>query len=183
MNHKGTKTIETQNLLLRKFDVSDYEQMYKHWAGDSQLTQYASWGVHDSKRTTKKLLEHWQIKRSNDKIYRWGVEDKASQALIGEIHVKRIVKKIAACELEFLFAQSDQRIQLGAEAVRTVTQFLFDSVQADRVQVGIDVEDKANQAILEACHYQEEGVQRRGLANNRGIVDRRWFGMIKEDKD
>ncbi|AMB93667.1 GNAT family N-acetyltransferase [Aerococcus sanguinicola] len=183
MNHKGTKTIETQNLLLRKFDVSDYEQMYRNWAGDSQLTQYASWGVHESKRTTKKLLEHWQPKRTNDKIYRWGVEDKSSQALIGEIHVKRIVKKIAACELEFLFAQSDQRTELGAEAVRTVTHFLFDAVQAERVQVGIDVEDQANQAILEACDYQEEGIQKRGLANNRGIVDRRWFAVVKANKD
>ncbi|MCU9810253.1 N-acetyltransferase, partial [Paraclostridium sp. AKS46] len=32
MNHKGTLRIDTKNLILRKFKLSDAEAMYKNWA-------------------------------------------------------------------------------------------------------------------------------------------------------
>ena len=40
MNHKGTKRIETENLILRRFEISDAEAMYKNWANDDEVTKY-----------------------------------------------------------------------------------------------------------------------------------------------
>lgn len=39
MNHNGTKVIETENLILRKFEISDAEAVYKNWASDSEVTR------------------------------------------------------------------------------------------------------------------------------------------------
>ena len=34
MNHLGTKTLETERLILRKTLESDYEPMFRNWAND-----------------------------------------------------------------------------------------------------------------------------------------------------
>ena len=48
MNHIGTKTIETNRLILRKFKRADSENMFKNWSSDSKVTKYLSWKAHNS---------------------------------------------------------------------------------------------------------------------------------------
>lgn len=40
MNHKGTKRIDTENLILRKFELSDADAMFKNWVNDSEVTKF-----------------------------------------------------------------------------------------------------------------------------------------------
>ena len=40
MNHKGTKTIETERLLLRKFREDDAEAAYRNWTSDDKVTEF-----------------------------------------------------------------------------------------------------------------------------------------------
>ena len=38
LNHKGTKTIETDRLILRPFAMDDAPAMYRNWASDDAVT-------------------------------------------------------------------------------------------------------------------------------------------------
>ena len=56
MNHLGTQKIQTERLILRKFQLQDAKYVFENWAGDSDVTEYLSW------------LPHADIKVSEDYI-------------------------------------------------------------------------------------------------------------------
>ena len=43
MRHCGTQLLETERLILRRFEIGDAEAMYKNWASDSEVTKYLTW--------------------------------------------------------------------------------------------------------------------------------------------
>ena len=59
MIHKGTKTIETERLILRPFRQSDVEPMFRNWASDPEVTKFMTWPVHESVAVTKHVVEAW----------------------------------------------------------------------------------------------------------------------------
>lgn len=59
LTHKGTQTIITQRLTLRRFQVDDAQAMFDTWANDERVTRFLTWVPHESPELTKKLLESW----------------------------------------------------------------------------------------------------------------------------
>lgn len=69
MNHKGTQRIETERLILRKFAVSDAQQIFDNWANDSEVTKYLTWQPHETVNFTKKLLTDLVKEYQKDNYY------------------------------------------------------------------------------------------------------------------
>ena len=59
MTHKGTVTIKTPRLILRRFRVEDAPAMYANWASDPRVTDFLTWQPHTDVSVTKTLLEGW----------------------------------------------------------------------------------------------------------------------------
>ena len=59
LQHKGTQTIETSRLILRKAQVEDAEAMFRNWANDPEVTKFLTWPTHGNVEITKKLLASW----------------------------------------------------------------------------------------------------------------------------
>ena len=59
MNTAGTKTIETERLILRRYVVEDAEDMYKTWGSDPKVVTFMTWPMHADVSVSKKLLENW----------------------------------------------------------------------------------------------------------------------------
>ena len=57
--HKGTQTIYTERLVLRRFTVDDAQAMYDNWANDERVSRFLSWSPHKSSEETKQLLDGW----------------------------------------------------------------------------------------------------------------------------
>ena len=74
ITHKGTKTIKTERLLLRRFTVNDAEQMFENWANDKRVSKFLTWAPHGSVDNTRELLEQWCAAYDNDNCYNWVIE-------------------------------------------------------------------------------------------------------------
>ena len=48
MKHMGTVPLETERLLLRRFTEEDAVEVFRNWAGDSEVTKYLTWPTHRS---------------------------------------------------------------------------------------------------------------------------------------
>ena len=59
MNHQGTKTIETERLILRRFTMEDAPAMYRNWASDPEVTKYLTWPAHSSVEVSQQVLRDW----------------------------------------------------------------------------------------------------------------------------
>ena len=59
MEHKGTVTLETPRLILRRLTLADAEPMYRNWASDPGVTKFLTWPTHSSVEVTKQILALW----------------------------------------------------------------------------------------------------------------------------
>lgn len=46
MTHKGTVVLETERLLLRKFNSEDAQKMFDNWASNPNVTKFLTWQPH-----------------------------------------------------------------------------------------------------------------------------------------
>lgn len=46
MKHLGTVQIETDRLILRKFNLSDTQALFNNWANDPEVTKFLVWSPH-----------------------------------------------------------------------------------------------------------------------------------------
>lgn len=53
----GTQVIETNRVILRRFQVDDYKKVYVNWTSDSKTTQFLNWDTHENDNTTKFYIE------------------------------------------------------------------------------------------------------------------------------
>jgi len=74
MNHKGTKTIETERLILRKFTRDDISFAYKNWTSDEAVTKYLRWPTHKDISVTERVINEWIASYENPAYYQWAIE-------------------------------------------------------------------------------------------------------------
>ena len=73
MEHKGTKTIETERLLLRQFHENDAEAMFRNWESDDKVTDFLRWKtVTDIKVAEQILHDCLQVYNQKD-FYQWAI--------------------------------------------------------------------------------------------------------------
>ena len=59
INHKGTVTLESSRLILRKFQLNDAYDMYKNWASKAIVTKNLTWKPHNNIERTKFIIRNW----------------------------------------------------------------------------------------------------------------------------
>jgi len=96
MNHSGTKRIETERLILRRFVIEDAETMYRNWASEDEVTKFLTWPTHESVEVTKIVLNNWIDCYKNPDFYNWGIEIKENGELVGNISVVGIKENTKA---------------------------------------------------------------------------------------
>ena len=62
MNDIGTNIIETVRSLLRRFQISDVEEMYNNWVSDDAVSTYVGWSKHENIAETIGLVSKWLIR-------------------------------------------------------------------------------------------------------------------------
>ena len=62
MRHCGTQLLETDRLILRRFETGDAEAMFRNWASDPNVTKYLTWPAHTGIGVSKAVLEDWMRK-------------------------------------------------------------------------------------------------------------------------
>ena len=90
LNHKGTITIETSRLILRRARAQDAEAMFRNWANDSEVTKYLTWPPHESVELTRTLLERWSAEYEKEDYYHWMIVLKEIGEPIGSLLVSTV---------------------------------------------------------------------------------------------
>jgi RimJ/RimL family protein N-acetyltransferase len=81
-----------------------------------------------------------------------------------------------------LFQAKDRGKGYGREAVDLVTQWLFDTASAERVQAGTDAKNVAMRAVLEHLGFRLEGIARSYQPMGDGTrVDGAMYALVRTD--
>ena len=111
----------------------------------------------------------------------WGIVEKESGKLIGNISVVRLIEEIDAAELGWALGRAWWGRGIMPEAARAVLKFLFDEVGANRVYAGHDAENQKSGRVMQKIGMTYEGRQRAAGRNNRGVVDMDQYAILKGD--
>lgn len=181
MNHQGTKRLETERLILRRFNTMDAENMYKNWASDTEVTKFLTWPVHASVEVSKNIITTWEKDYTLSEYYQWCIELKTTGEAMGSISVVHVINNISALEIGYCIARDYWGLGIASEAFTAVISYLFNEVRANRIEARHDVNNPASGKVMEKCGLVKEGIKRQGDRNNVGICDVAIYGLLKED--
>ena len=101
LNHKGSKTIETDRLILRQYRSTDAELMFRNWASDREVTKFLTWNAHRSISDTEAIINLWVSEYNELSRYNWIIVLKDTGEPIGSIDVCHIHANIDAAEIGY----------------------------------------------------------------------------------
>jgi len=182
MEHKGTVTLETPRLILRRLTLADAEPMYRNWASDPGVTKFLTWPTHSSVEVTKQILALWASHYEELNYYQWGIVVKDENALIGTIAAVKTDDEIKAAEIGYCIGQNWWHKGYTSEALGAVINFLFDEVGVNRVAISHAVKNPASGRVAQKCGLTLEGTARAYFKSAAGEwLDIRTYSILREE--
>jgi len=170
--------IEGGTVVLRPFAADEVDPTVRAWTtiADSVLPP----GTVNPERLRKRLQRSGRFWR--------GFLDLAIEAdgrVIGEIQVRRRPAQTlppGAVELGILIHEHDDRGRgTGSEAIALLIGWLFESGEAERVQLGTEVGNAAMRRVAEKLGFGLEGIMRGFMPTSRGRADYAMYAVTKGD--
>lgn len=183
MNHCGTKPLETERLLLRRYVREDAAAIYKNWASDPQVTKFLMWQPHASPEVSRRVMEDTLTQYANDAYYRWAIVLKShGVAPIGDIAVVHMDENISMVHIGYCIGKDWWHQGITSEALQKVMDFLFDVVHANRIESRHDPKNPNSGKVMQKCGMKYEGTLRSADWNNQGICDACYYALLKSER-
>jgi ribosomal-protein-alanine N-acetyltransferase len=182
MKHLGTKELETNRLILRKFELSDTEAIYYNWANDNEVTKYLMWPAHKDISVTSSVLREWVSKYGDDKFYQWAIVLKSNGSdPIGSISIVKMDDSIKMVHVGYCIGKKWWHQGITSEALSALVRFFFEEVEVNRIESRHDPKNPNSGKVMEKCGLIYEGTIKQGDWNNQGICDYSMYGLVLED--
>ncbi len=183
MKNCGTQRIETDRLILRRYVIEDADAMYKNWASDSEVTKFLTWQPHSSVEVSRGIIENWLKKYSDKKYYQWAIVLKANgNEPIGDISVVHMNEDISMVHIGYCLGRAWWRRGIMSEALKAVMDFMFDTVEVNRVESRHDPMNPNSGKVMQKCGMKYEGTLRSADRNNQGICDACYYALLRSER-
>lgn len=181
MNHKGSKRIETERLILREFTIEDAIPAYENWTSDPEVTKYLTWRSHSSLQVTEDILKDWTRQYRKDDFYQWAIELKELGQVIGSISVVDQKENIKMVQIGYCIGQKWWKQGMTTEALKVLIKFFFEEVGANRIEARFDPSNPNSGKVMAKAGMKYEGTLRQADSNMQGVCDISYYGMIASD--
>ncbi len=182
MEHLGTKQLETQRLILRKFKLSDAGAMFRNWASDDEVTRFLMWPSHKDVSVSENILKEWISKYDDKKFYQWAITLKPNVGEpIGGISVVDMDDRLQMVHIGYCIGRKWWHQGITSEALAELIRFFFDEVGVNRVESRHDPNNPNSGKVMQKCGLKYEGTIKQGDWNNQGICDYSIYGLVRED--
>ena len=99
----GTKMLQTERLILRRFVESDAEAMFQNWALSAENLTYVTWDPHPDVEVARNSIRNWVASYTNPNYYKWAIYLKENQEqVIGDIIIVAIDDNDSYCEIGYI---------------------------------------------------------------------------------
>lgn len=180
LTHKGTKTLETPRLILRRATLADAEPMFRNWANDKEVTKYLTWPPHESVDVTRNVVASWVDSYGNEDYYHWMIVLKETGEPIGSL-LASCVGRVPTAHIGYCIGKTWWHRGIMTEALNTVICYLFEEVGFTRIESMHDPNNPHSGAVMRKCGMTYEGTHRMSDRNNQGICDASYYAILNTD--
>ena len=181
LTHIGTNIIETERLILRRFEYSDDEAMLKYWVADEKIQSLYSEPVYTTKEAVKGLLDKYIGSYESNDYYRWAVIEKDCGECIGQIAYFLVDSKNHFAEIEYCIGSAFQCRGYATEATKAIIAYGFDKINLHKVQICTKTINQPSKRVIEKCGFTYEGTLRDYFCMNGEYVGRLYFSILKSE--
>ena len=179
LTHKGTQSIETSRLILRRAIREDADAMFRNWASDPEVTKYLTWPAHGSIAVSEMVIGRWLQEYENDSCYQWMIVLKKLGEPIGSISVVRQNDRVEEAEIGYCIGSRWWHMGIMTEALTAVIEYLFAEVGMNRVAARHDPNNPHSGGVMRKCGMKYEGTNRACDRNNQGICDAAQYSILR----
>ena len=181
LTHKGTQTIETSRLILRRAIREDAEAMFRNWASDPEVTKYLTWPTYEKVKTAHQILDLWVSEYEKPNYYQWMIVLKELGEPIGSISVVRQNDRVEEAEIGYCIGSRWWHKGIVSEALAAVIKYLFEEVGMNRVAARHDPNNPHSGGVMRKCGMKYEGTHRACDRNNQGICDAAQYAILRNE--
>ena len=181
LTHKGTQTIETARLILRRTRPEDAEAMFRNWASDPEVTKFLTWPTHSSITVSEMVIGSWIQAYEKDSYYQWMIVLKELGEPIGSISVVRQNERVEEVEIGYCIGRRWWHRGITTEALSAVIAYLFEKVGVNRIAARHDPNNPHSGGVMRKCGMKYEGTNRACDRNNQGICDAAQYAILRNE--
>ena len=151
MKHLGTVTLETERLILRRFESSDAEAMFNNWASDAEVTKFLTWPAHSDVSVSKAVIGSWIPLYNNLNHYSWAIVLKEISQPIGSIAVVDQRDDIRMVHIGYCIGRKWWRQGYASESLAELIRFFFEDVGVNRIESRHDPRNPNSGKVMQKC--------------------------------
>ena len=181
MEHKGTKEIVTERLILRRFEKNDAEAMFRNWESDSKVTEFLRWPTATDIREAEQVLNEWVRGYKNLDFYQWAIVLKELGEPIGSISVVGKNEQLDMVHIGYCIGSKWWHKGITTEAFHAIIPFFFEEGGVNRIEAQHDPNNPNSGKVMQKCGLRYEGTLRQADWSNKGIVDACMYSLLKSE--
>ncbi|AIZ56233.1 acetyltransferase (GNAT) family protein [Candidatus Methanoplasma termitum] len=176
-----TFPIQTSNLYLRPFKITDAAKAYENWMSDDDVTEFLTWDTHRSPEESENIIGKW-VREYEYGTMEWCIVHKRKEEPIGSIAAVQDFPEMRYCEIGYCIGKEHWGKGYMTETVKAVTEYIFRNTDYIWIQARCDSENYGSRKCLEKCGYKLAAVFE--LPNERMGGEIRTYHMMSiERKD
>lgn len=181
LNHIGTQTIETERLILRRFEYTDSEAMLQYWVSDEKIQSMYAEPVYTTHEEVNGLLKKYIDAYAQLDYYRWAVILKENGKCIGQIAYFLVDVKNHFAEIEYCIGADFQCRGLATEATKAVIEYGFSKINLHKVQICTKTINHPSQRVIEKCGFHYEGTLRDYFYMDGEYIGRLYYSILADE--
>ena len=181
MLNKGSVTLETPRLILRKFTLNDVASSFNNWMSDDNVTEFLRWQTHKDIRVSKSVIKKWIKGYKKPNFYQWAIVLKEINQPIGTISGFDLCEKTNKVHIGYGIGAQWWNQGIMSEALAAVMKFFFEQVKVNRIESMHDPNNPNSGRVMKKCGMLYEGTLRQADYSNKGIVDACVYGLLAQD--
>lgn len=181
MEHKGTKRIETERLVLRQFIEADAQPAFRNWMSDEKVTVFLRWPTQTDVSESVDIIKKWMEDYKKPNFYQWAIELKEIGEPIGTISVVGGKEELNILHIGYCIGSRWWHQGIMSEAFAAIIPYLFDEVGANRIEAMHDPNNPHSGDVMKKCGLKYEGTHRQADWSNRGVVDAAMYSILRSE--
>lgn len=178
-----TIQLETERLILRRFEMSDAEAMYRNWANDPDVVHFMPYDVCDSIEVTRKRIAEW-LKYFEDTAPNSGVfaiELKSDGEIIGTIDFAETDREARSAEIGYQLGKARWGNGYADEALRAMIKYCFEEIKLNRLWASYNILNHNSGKVLKKAGMFYEGTLRQCKVHLGQVVTSVRYAILAED--
>jgi ribosomal-protein-alanine N-acetyltransferase len=180
VTHKGSVTLETERLILRRFTLDDAGAMFRNLYGDAEAMRFLPWGTHADISESEAMMAGYVAGYADEDHYAWAITPKSVGEPIGFIDTA-VDNKIDTVKVDYGIGKPWWRQGYVSEALAALIRFFFEEVGANRVYATHDSRNPNSGAVMRKCGMTYEGTLRQARKRKGEYSDRAMYAILAEE--